>query len=279
MSPLDKLRRSFQKQKNLRQSRSALHLTPHPVSYYANLLSANAPFSFARYGDGEWSAIFGRSGANCDGHPYTSELGKRLASALKDHYPYFYALQYYGLKMDGPHIVSFCKQHSISLPFHNADVFAFANVLGGLYPFIRELREKQVVVIGPGYMRGIDSVFPVSHFFEVPETNCFSAADEISGQILSWGKNKTGIVYSFSASMAANVMIHDLFKDLGKANWLLDLGSLWDLYVGKKSRGWFQTLDLVPAIARNTGTFAESHTWKSFRDSITLLFNRFHVKT
>ncbi len=278
MSAFDKLRRSFQKRKNLKQSKNVLCLTPHPVSYYADLLAADTPFSFARYGDGEWSAIFGRSGANCDGHPYTSDLGKRLALALKDQYPYFYALQYYGLKLDGPRIVDFCVQNSITVPFHNADVFAFANVLGELHPFIKALREKQVVVIGPGYMRDLKSVFPIAEFFEVPQTNCFSAADEISKSILSWGKSKTKIVYSFSASMAANVMIHDLYKDLGKENWLLDLGSLWDLYVGKKTRGWFQTLDLAPAIARNTGV-ARDGIWKKFRDSTTLFLNRFHVKT
>jgi hypothetical protein len=278
MSPLEKLEHSLKKRINLKKSRAALNLTPYPIEYYTSLLSKNIPFSFVRYGDGEWSAIFERSGANCDGHSYTKELGAGLSRALKEQYPYFYAMQNRALKEDGAEIIDFCEKNNLKQPFHYADIFAVANVRGELYPFIKCLREKSLVIIGPGYLNELSSIFTLTHFFEVPQKNCFSAADRICGNIAAWGKNKTGIVYSFSASMAANVMIHDLFKDLGKNNWLLDLGSLWDIYAKKKSRGWFKKLDLQPAIDRNTGVYNDKGFWKNMHDSIILAHNRFKVK-
>jgi hypothetical protein len=275
---LEKLRRSFKKRKNLKYSLRILRLEPHPLSFYVDLLTAGTPFTFVRFGDGEWSAILGRSGANCDGHVYFPDLGRRLSSALADRYPYFYALQYYGLKNDGPAITDYLLKNRIGLPFHNADIFAFENVLGRLNPFIEALRKKQVVVIGPAHLRGVDRILPVARFFEVPSQNCFLAADEVVTSIAAWSKDKAGIVYAFSASMAAKVMIHDLYPALGKQNWLLDLGSIWDVYMGVKSRSWFEKLDLRPAMDRNTGVRSRGG-FRAFRDRLILFVNRFHVRT
>jgi hypothetical protein len=279
MSAFEKLRRSFEKRRNLAYAKKAVLLDPHPLSYYVGLLASDKPFSFVRYGDGEWSAILGRSGANCDGHEYFPKLGRRLCAALADQYPYFYALQYYGLKLDGRAIADYIRQGRISVAFHNADIFAFANVLGRLNPFIEALRNRPVAIVGPAHLKNLSHVFPVAQFFEVPSRNCFLAADDITNSIREWGMRRDGVVYSFSASMAANVMIHDLYPSLGQMNWLLDLGSLWDIYAGVKSRGWFQSLDLRPAMRRNLGDTSVRSMVRRLRDGIILLVNRLQVKT
>jgi hypothetical protein len=279
MSALEKLRRSFEKRRNLAYAKKAVLLDPHPLSYYVGLLARDEPFSFVRYGDGEWSAVLGRSGANCDGHDYFPQLGARLSATLDDQYPYFYGLQYYGLKLDGRAIADYIRRRRISVAFHNADIFAFANVLGRLNPFIEALRRRPVAIIGPAHLKDLGHVFPVAQFFEVPSKNCFLAADDVSRSIREWGKGREGVVYSFSASMAANVMIHDLYPDLGQTNWLLDLGSLWDVYAGVKSRGWFQSLDLRPAMQRNLGTARGRGIVRRLHDGLILLVNRLQVKT
>ncbi|MEF8811131.1 MAG: hypothetical protein V5A47_09435, partial [Bacteroidales bacterium] len=46
------------------------------------------PFAFARYGDGEWNAIFGKDGTNCDGHEYYEDMGKRLADIVRSNPSY-----------------------------------------------------------------------------------------------------------------------------------------------------------------------------------------------
>jgi len=69
--------------------------------------------------------------------------------------------------------------------------------------------------------------------------------------ILSVGRGKKGIVYLFAASMAANVMIHNLFEELGESNSLIDVGSLFDIYAGVKSRSIFEDRDWSEIIRNN----------------------------
>jgi hypothetical protein len=273
-----KIARSFAKRNNLRFAKRALVLQRQPLSFYCDLLKKNTPFSFARYGDGEWAAILGRKGANCDGHQYYPDLGRRLSSALKGGAPYFYGLQDYTLKVDGREIVDYLRSRAIDIPFHNADVFAFANVLGRLGAFVEALRKKPVAIIGPSPLRGLARVVPLTEFFEIPSTNCFLQADEVIARIREWGTKRAGVVYLFSASMAANVMIHELFPLLGATNWLIDVGSIWDPYVGLRSRSWFQSLDLEPAMRRNLGQ-NPSGLAQTIRDRAILFVNRFRVKT
>jgi hypothetical protein len=140
----------------------------------------------------------------------------------------------------------------VDLVWHNSDVFHYANRDGLLNPFIRQLRGKDVVVVGPPYLRALrDTAFKYAEFIEIPLKNCFLDARRIQEKIVSWGHARSGVVYSFSASMAANVMIHELFPVLGGKNWLLDLGALWDVYVGVKSRTFYTTRDWAPILERN----------------------------
>ena len=47
-----------------------------------NHLDNDEPFIFAKFGDGEGYCMDGRIGENCDRHPYSPELGKRLQKSL-----------------------------------------------------------------------------------------------------------------------------------------------------------------------------------------------------
>ncbi len=253
MSVFTKLARSIDKRRQLGYARRALAMTPHPLPFYADQLAAGEPFSFSRFGDGEWGAIFHYPGTNADAHEYFPELGARLAKALTDQYPYFVGIQNHALRYEGRRIADWLNERGVKGPFHNADVFGQANVLGTLAPFVAALRQRPVAMIGPPHLRAIDRVFPYERYFEVPAVNCFLEADAITRELRAFGAGRRGVVYAFSASMAANVILHDLFPEFGADNWLLDLGSIWDPYVGVQSRGWFRNLDLGPAMNRNMG--------------------------
>ncbi|MEP7027492.1 MAG: hypothetical protein ABI960_02750 [Candidatus Eisenbacteria bacterium] len=279
MSALEKLGRSIEKRRQLTYARRRLAMRPHPLSFYSDKLAAGEAFSFSRFGDGEWDAIFRRPGANADAHEYFPELGARLAAALEARPPYYIGLQNHALKYDGRRIADWLNERAIRGPFHNADVFGFANVLGTLGPFIAHLRRRPVAMIGPPHLRGIDHVFPYERYFEVPAVNCFLEADTITRELRAFGAGRTGVVYAFSASMAANVMIHDLHPELGAENWLLDLGSIWDVYMGVRSRGWFRQLDLGPAMDRNRGVPPSRQPGRRLRELLVLASNRRHVRT
>jgi hypothetical protein len=228
-----------------------------PLSWYVGLLAAQTPFSFSRFGDGEWSAIFGAAGANCDGHEYFPELGRDLRDAIVKPLPYFYAMQPRALKTEGARIAAFLSENGIRMHWHDSDVFHEANRTGRLYPLVDQLRRMTVVLIGPASLRAIDpAVFPVSHFIEIPPVNCYEKKHDILSEIVRHAETAgaSPVVYAFSASMTANVLIHDLYPRLGDRSWFIDFGSLWDVYAGVNSRLYFKQGNWDTKKKKNLGT-------------------------
>jgi hypothetical protein len=243
---------------NIRQWINKLYFKPKiafkmtPLSVYVDLLITDTKFSFSRFGDGEWSSILGKEGANCDGHHYFPQLADQLRNAVVNPCPYMYGMQNFAIKNMGRQIYAFIKKHRVMLSWHNSDVFHYANIAGELNPLIRALRKHNVVIIGPHYLRtAFSQLFTVKHFIEIPSKNCFTAIDSIIQEIRTFGKNKSGIVYAFSASMAANCMIHELYPEIGSNNWLIDFGSLWDIYAGVASRSVYKRAGWDEIIRKN----------------------------
>lgn len=223
------------------------------LQYYIQKLYTGTPFTFSRFGDGEWAAILGKKGENCDGHFYFPQLGERLRQTLIDKKEYIYALQNAARRSFGKEIYSFVKKHSITVHWHHSDVFHYANREGKLFPLINQLRNKHVVVIGPDYLRALDGrVFRYRHFIDIPRKNCFLETQRIKAAINEYEKNvPIPKVYAFSASMATNVIIHELYSSLGRNNWLVDFGSLWDIYVDNDSRAKHLNLDWGMLVKKN----------------------------
>jgi hypothetical protein len=243
---------------NIRQWINKLYYTPKiprnlvNLDFYVSRLNAGQPFSFSRFGDGEWSAMLGKAGANCDGHEYFPEMAKRLRDAVITSSDYFYSIQNFAIKNMGAQIYRFLKKNKVCLTWYNSDVFHYANIAGELNPLVKALRTKNVVMVGPSYLRKISSMlFEYKEYIEIPGNNCYSAIDKIESDVLSFGKGKTGYVYALSASMAANCIIDDCFKELGKTNWMIDFGSLWDIYAGVKSRSVYNNEGWEEKIKRN----------------------------
>jgi hypothetical protein len=210
----------------------------HDLGYYVAPLRESAPYSFSRFGDGEWSAILGMTGANCDGHEYFPELGADLRRALIEHRGYFYGMQTRALKNLGRPLRRFLRDNNLKISWHDSDVFHYCSTAGTLFLLIQQLRRMKIVLIGPERLRGLkDTVFSYDHFIEIPLKNCYLVKDAVIGQIRDYYRDHGPAVFGFSASMATNVMIHELFPLLGSSSWLLDFGSLWDAYVGVNSRG------------------------------------------
>jgi hypothetical protein len=232
---------TFRQYINLVLTHWSLKIQPLPLDFFVRSLEQNKPVSFARYGDGEWAAILGHKGANCDGHEYSPLLGSALRVCLYRKKGYVYGMQPYAVKNMGREIAGYIKRNNLVISWHNASVFHDANIDGQLSPFVRALRNKKCVVVGPDYMRGLDKqVVRYSDFIEVPRVNCFDAYDSIFAQLLKVANSSSGNVFLFSASMASNVFIHQLYDQFGAANWFLDIGSLWDVYLGVNSRSVYQ---------------------------------------
>ena len=64
-----------------------------PLDWFVNQLKNSQPFTFARYGDGEWLTILGFYGMhNSNGCTFTKELSDDMRVALKRHNPYHHAI-------------------------------------------------------------------------------------------------------------------------------------------------------------------------------------------
>jgi hypothetical protein len=245
---------SFRQWVNSIAARRVITVLDRPLGYYVELLEGGHAFSFSRFGDGEWGAILGIGTENCDGHEYFPGLAAKLRAALVNELPYFYGMQHSALRSMGWRIAAYVRRFCPSRKlWHNADVFHYASRAGELAPFIRALRKAPVVVIGPVHLRRLsDSVFEYRHFVEIPSKNCFHASPRISDEIREYAR-RTDLptVYLFSASMAANGLIHDLHPELGTRNWLIDTGSLWDGYAGVYSRSYFLQPAWKAALKKN----------------------------
>jgi hypothetical protein len=231
-----------------------VRVRPRPLSYYVSMLRDRKPFSFSRFGDGEWNAILDKPGENCDGHAFFSELGADLRDAIMHKLPYLYGMQVRAVKCMGKEIWQFLAKNQTGIDWHDADVFHYCNNAGSLFPLVRQLRTMKVVVVGPTHLRGLaDSVFPYAGFIEIPLKNCYLDKENILKRMGEY-REKAGpgpAVYAFSASMTTNVLIHRLYPAMGDTSWLIDFGSLWDVYVGVKSRSGYGKEDWTERIRRN----------------------------
>ncbi|MDA3926443.1 MAG: hypothetical protein PF904_17270 [Kiritimatiellae bacterium] len=231
----------------------AIKYEDQPLGFFVDKLNNGEIYSFSRFGDGEWSAVLDHEGENCDGHTYFPELGEQLRLCLLHPKEYcLFGMQPLAMRLIGRELKAYLKKEDVDIPWYNSDVFHDANKKGELYPLVQALRNKKVVIIGPKFLSNMDeSVFSVSHFIQIPEKNCFLAKEVVKQAILDFSKDKDGVVYAFSASMMANVLIDELSMELGATNWLIDFGSLWDVYVSVKSRSVYRKMNWEPLIQKN----------------------------
>jgi hypothetical protein len=219
------------------------YATKRPLQFYVDKIDNNEHFSMIRFGDGEWMNIFGENYMGEKIQKINKEMDyfedarvklRKTIEEPKESDNFFYAVQNLSIRQFGDKIPDY-------LDWHNCDVFHNASIKGQLYPLITSLNNKQVVFVGPEYVKLIENIIPYIYFVIIPERNCYQSKTRILSEILNFGVNKKDIVYSFSASIASNIFIYELHDAL-KDNWLIDFGSLWDPYTGRLTRGYHNSL-------------------------------------
>lgn len=201
-----------------------------------DMLIENKAFSFARYGDGEWNAIFGRKGANCDRHSYTLPgLKEDLTKTIVEHRPYFYGMQGLTKRKPSEELKTFLQ--GIFIPWVDADILHHASKNGKLNPFIKALRKKKLCFVGPEHLKELDldsaETANICTFYYTQKKNCYLEKDKIIKTIKTWYEDFD--VFLFSAGFLSEVLIWELFPIIGH-RWMIDMGSLWDPYCGINSR-------------------------------------------
>jgi hypothetical protein len=110
--------------------------------------------------------------------------------------------------------------------------------LGGLVPFIQQLKEMKTCIISNESLRKL-TFLEYDQFIEVAYPNCLPDVERVIRQAQEIGE---GYVYLISAGMPAVLMSQGIHSVLDNV-FALDLGSIWDAFVRiGAQRGWRREL-------------------------------------
>ena len=234
-------------------------------------LRDKVPFAFSRWGDGEWVALthnhtsidkndeakmesklfkyisdvsiktdsFVSEGkANIDGNIFYKELGNRLkdiVSVEQDYYMGYMNTPFTTMWGEPIHDVM-----KVEYPqrWVNSDILHGLSVREGLSYMFELFEYIPVVYIGNESLKSLPFI---NEFIKIPYNNVWSDYENILNKIKQSIDDTQHKTFLFSAGMATNVFVDDLWK-YNKNNTYMDVGSVFDPYVGRKSRGYHNTL-------------------------------------
>ena len=204
------------------------------LEWYINLLRNDEKFSLTRWGDGEWFCAFGIVGKNCDDHQYFSEMSEGLREALVNDKGYFKSTWPLSESMIGDKIniiKEFCDPLGVNLVgWYDAQIFEHAATYGKIKPMVEQLEKMNFIVVSESKKR--DLPIKYTDFIEIPLIDCFLEKESIKEQVISMCEKYKNPVFGFSASMATNVIVDELYPVVGDKCWMIDFGSIWDPFVG-----------------------------------------------
>lgn len=198
-------------------------------------INSKDPFAFSRFGDGEWLNIRKTPGQNCDGNIYYPDLGERLAKIVSKKQDYILGAQDYK-KWE---LLSDVDKYTAN-SWVDADVFHKASMEGNLQPLFEVLNQVYVVYVGNETLKSLTFI---DEFIQIPHKNVWLEYNAVIEKIKKTFSNFPK-VYLFSAGMCSNVFIDDLWR-LNKSNFYIDVGSVFDPYVGRKTRSYHNNLKIT----------------------------------
>jgi len=218
---------------------------PDPYDEIVGMLRDRVPFAFSRFGDGEFNAIYGVEGVNCDGHRYFPDMGRRLREIVEREPDYLMGLQPGAILMHGAWrtvAISGGTPNDGQRSWMLADSLHDASLNNRLDSFLDALGGRDVLLVGAEHLRGF-SESKGWRYQPVPAHDCWTAYEETLEGLKSSIPSSGGVLL-FCASMMSNVLLDDLYT-LNPANTYIDTGSLFDPYAGVISRLYHEELDLV----------------------------------
>ena len=201
------------------------------INFYIDLLKSDNKFSFTRWGDGEWLCVFGAQGENCDKHSYFPEMKNGLNRALDNPKGYFLATWPVTESMMNNvwDTIQIRLQHSDIKEWVNASIWESAAMSGNLKNFIEQLEKMDFIIVSELSKKKLPMNY--SDFIEVPETNCFLDKERIKEEMILMSDKYKKPVFGLSASMATNVIVDELYDEIGDKCWMIDLGSIWEPFL------------------------------------------------
>ena len=219
-----------------------IRLRDYTADFYIDKIIKGIPFSFTRWGDGEWFCATGRQGANCDNHVYFPEMTTGLNTALKHDQGYYKAIwnaNHGQIKAILNVILPHLEQNQFKVDWVNAGIWEDLAINNDMHKLVEALESRNFIMVSDGNKRDIDIKY--ADYVEVPPVNCFLAKDKIKEGMIAMTEKYRNPIFGMSASMATNVIVDELYPIIGDRCSMVDFGSIWEPFVGRISRSYHKT--------------------------------------
>jgi hypothetical protein len=193
-------------------------------------------FSYARFGDGEWNCILGRSGKNCDKHHYFPDMGTSLRTIIESKPKYYIGIQPFAIRQNRG-LSRFQRMYTMNSWVDN-EIFPQASEANRMSEFVEAFKGKRhVIQVGNESLKKLNLA---DVFIEIPLYDCWLDKDRILADIIKVAGINDLILYS--SGMPTKYFIDELYKKFGNSITQIDCGSVWDYYAGRISRSYMRRL-------------------------------------
>ncbi len=222
----------------------------YTTSFYVDLLKKGEYFTYGKFGDGELIAIFkylkwdkkyniNFGNHNIDRHLYYDDLGESLHNTFIHEKGYFKGCPNHWWSNDKPIsrlFRDYVKEYNINPPnLHDTDTSFYKDApIGNLGDLKNQLEKMNYIVVGDSKKRNLPIKY--TDFIEIPSVNAWLKKDDIKEQILTMVEKYESPVFGLSAGMGTLSMQDDLYSFIGDKCWTISFGSIWDPYIGIKTR-------------------------------------------
>lgn len=214
-----------------------LVVKPLEIEEFVSNLEEKRGYSFARYGDGTFLGMQGKEGRNCDGSPIRKDQTDLLEKSIRDTN---IAHGMGDLALSVAHADLWLEAKGIEIEWWDCNVMHTASIQGRLSPFIKLLKKRRTVLLGPWHVQQLKGI-PLQAFISVHPTHAFYELARLEkAAVRNIEKSRANTVL-ISAGTAAPILVSRLHRRFPEVN-VVDTGSLWDPYVGILSRKVFRRL-------------------------------------
>lgn len=221
------------------------------LEWFLSRFRSGEPFTFSRWGDGEWRAVCGTvHGVNCDGHPFHRDLQRELGTVLRSKPTYPLGMQPMSVRIYGDIILQFLNGNKIKgLEWSDGDIFHKAAIAGKLGEITESLKDRKLLIVGAKHLAKLTQpgvldpkpkkVVHIDVHGDQAFTHRKRTIANIKRHLLGPGKSESWIVF-VCMGMTAEIVIHELNKDFGDAHTIVDFGSVFDPLAGVFSRKYMK---------------------------------------
>ena len=225
-----------------REGSSEVSWKEQPLAYYVNLLQRDIPFSYLRYGDGEWNCALETLCPGYGFQEFTPTLRKDVQMSLAE----YHRDPRYIMTLAPVHhfrdrglvqwelITAFLREHDLDIEWACTEAFNRAVCRGRAWPFIRHLQQHSIVIVGPPRYSALKALFPKAAFVVIPPEHCHAELAAIQKNILA---QKHPAIVLITAGPACVTLIHKLWPHIGDRSTMIDWGSLWAPFIGRTEHG------------------------------------------